>query len=861
MNIKRHLLLLLLLLCFQIIMAQHVRVVAPRRVSVGEEFQIEYTVYTQDVRRFHLGKISSGLEKIYGPATSSQRSIRFVDGHTSSSSSISFAYVFVANKKGILTVSPARIDIGGQMLASTPVRITAVGNVNTSRASSKGSSSMSEDENTDYSSSPSSITSKDLFIKVIANKTIVHEQEPVLLTYKVYTTKNLKQLAGKMPDLVGFHVQEINLPQQKSFHKERVKNKVYNTVTWSQYVIYPQMTGILKVPSLTFKGIVQISDPDFNPFEAFGIDNSRDIQKDIIAPSLAIKVLPLPNKPANFSGGVGHFNISIQADKKEVKAGDPLSVRVVISGNGNLKLIKQPKITYPKSFEAYDVNISDKTRLTVKGTEGNMIYDQIVVPHNEGRFTINPIKFTYFDVSQQKYVTIETEKLCLKILKNKSIKKKEVDDTASLDNDIHPLKLEESSFNNFKYTFFNSFLYWFFIFILFVIIVLIIYFFRDGLKSSSADFSLKLEKNANKTATSRLDSAYAMMLKGDNIEFYEEISHALWGYVSDKLHIAVGELSRENITESLAYINIPNNVIEKFISALDECEYERYAPGDERGNMRRTYDKAITAISSIEDVSKRNKKIRKMKSLLLLFGILTIFTLSSFGINTSKNEANSLYNKGNYAAAAQAYEFLLQKNISPSLYYNLGNAYYKQDSIAKAVIAYERALRLSPDDNDIKFNLQLAQSKTIDNIPSKSEMFFITWYKSLVNLLSIDGWAWISIFSLILIICGMCAFIQIKKLSIRKTLTKIFVILIILFVLSIFFAFQQKSFICSHDFAIVISPSVVVKTTPDAAASKAFIIHEGTKLKIIDNSMDQWWEVVLDDGRKGWIEKGVAEVI
>ena len=168
---------------------------------------------------------------------------------------------------------------------------------------------------------------------------------------------------------------------------------------------------------------------------------------------------------------------------------------------------------------------------------------------------------------------------------------------------------------------------------------------------------------------------------------------------------------------------------------------------------------------------------------------------------------------------------------------------------------------MSPDDNDIKFNLQLAQSKTIDNIPSKSEMFFITWYKSLVNLLSIDGWAWISIFSLILIICGMCAFIQIKKLSIRKTLTKIFVILIILFVLSIFFAFQQKSFICSHDFAIVISPSVVVKTTPDAAASKAFIIHEGTKLKIIDNSMDQWWEVVLDDGRKGWIEKGVAEVI
>ena len=204
-----------------------------------------------------------------------------------------------------------------------------------------------------------------------ANKTTVYEQEPVLLTYKVYTTKNLRQLMGKMPDLAGFLVQEVDLPQQKTFHRERVGNRVYNCVTWSEYVMYPQVTGTLKVPSLTFHGIIQESN-GFNPFEAFGIDGgTTNIKKNIVAPGLSVKVLPLPARPADFSGGVGHFNLSAQLNKKEVKAGDPVTIRVVVSGTGNLKLIRQPVIQLPKGFEAYDVKTTDKTQLTTKGSESS----------------------------------------------------------------------------------------------------------------------------------------------------------------------------------------------------------------------------------------------------------------------------------------------------------------------------------------------------------------------------------------------------------------------------------------------------------------------------------------------------------
>lgn len=174
----------------------------------------------------------------------------------------------------------------------------------------------------------SRISGRDLFIKVTANKRRVHEQEPVLLTYKVYTQVDLTQLEGKMPDLKGFHNQEVPLPQQKTFHTETVNGRPYRCVTWSQYVMYPQMTGSLTIPAITFKGIVVQQNRNVDPMEAFfnGGSGYVEVKKDIIAPSVKIQVDPLPQRPANFSGGVGKFNISASIDKKEVKAGEPITI-------------------------------------------------------------------------------------------------------------------------------------------------------------------------------------------------------------------------------------------------------------------------------------------------------------------------------------------------------------------------------------------------------------------------------------------------------------------------------------------------------------------------------------------------------
>lgn len=247
--------------------AQSISVSVPSQVAVGENFRLSYTINTQNVEDFRAGNIPSAIEIIAGPYTSSQSSYQMVNGKTSSSSSITYTYTLYASKNGTFTIPAARARVNGKVISSKSVKVTVSG----SARKGHGTPSMRDDEGADMPmrSVGSRISGNDLFIKVSANKRRVHEQEPILLTYKVYTLVDLTQLEGKMPDLTGFHTQEIKLPQQKNFHIEKVNGKNYRCVTWSQYVMYPQMTGKLKIPSITFKGIVVQQDRAVDPFEAF----------------------------------------------------------------------------------------------------------------------------------------------------------------------------------------------------------------------------------------------------------------------------------------------------------------------------------------------------------------------------------------------------------------------------------------------------------------------------------------------------------------------------------------------------------------------------------------------------------------
>jgi hypothetical protein len=585
-----------------------ITVSVPSRVSTGENFRLSYTINTQDVEDFRAGEIPDGLEMIAGPYTSQQSSYQMVNGHTSSSSSITFTYTLYADKPGTYTIPAARAKVNGKNITSRIAKVTVSGQA---RSSGNGMPQMHQDDNdgNQMRAAGSKISGQDLFIKVSANKRRVYEQEPVLLTYKVYTLVDLTQLEGKMPDLTGFHTQEVPLPQQKSFKVERMNGRPYRTVTWSQYVMYPQMTGKLKVPSITFKGIVVQQNRAVDPFEAFfnGGSGYVEVKRDIQAPGLTIQVDPLPAKPTNFSGGVGSFNISSQLSKTKVKAGDPITMRIVIGGTGNLKLVKLPEINLPKNFDKYEPKVTDKTKLTANGVEGNMVYDILFVPRSQGKYTVPAVEFVYFDVKSKAYKTVRTKPIDITVDKGGGRNTSSSYDTPR-DNDIRNIKLGAVRHYATNRQFVGSAAYWISLLLpLLTFIILLILFRKRAIEH--ADVINMRRKKADKIARKRLRKANQLMQQGRSEAFFDEVLRALWDYAGYKLNMPVEKLSRENIADAFRRYEVRYETVDKFLSALDTCEYERYAPGDAAGNMEKTYITAANVISEIEEVMKRRRKL------------------------------------------------------------------------------------------------------------------------------------------------------------------------------------------------------------------------------------------------------------
>jgi tetratricopeptide (TPR) repeat protein len=825
-------------------------------VAVGEQFRLSYTVNTDEARGFRAGNIpDDAFDVLMGPSTSTQSSYQLVNGHMSSSSSITYTYILSAKKQGSFTIPAAHVTVDGKNVQSNEVRIKVSGEA---RAGQQGSRHQQSD-NGEVRAAGSAISGSDLFIKVTASKQHVREQEPILLTYKVYTLVGLTQLNGKMADLKSFYTREVPLPQEKQFHIENLNGRAYRTVTWQQYVMFPQATGKLEVPSITYEGIVVQQNRNVDPFEAFfnGGSGYIEVKKKITAPGITIHVDPLPQRPANFSGGVGSYSISAQLDKTEVKANDPVKLRVVVSGVGNMKLLKEPEVKFPKDFDHYDAKVTDQTKLTTNGLEGNIIYDFLAVPRHQGTFEIPAVEYTYFDTKSNQYKTVRTEPFTLHVAKGEggtATAYSGQEDIKQLNSDIHYIKTGDTRQHAVDDFFFGSTRYWVALCVLFLGFVSLFVIFRQR-AIDNADIVKQRAGKANKVATKRLKKAAKLMAAGKQGEFYDEVLRALWGYVGDKLNMPVEQLSRENISQQLTAHNVSDDTIRQFIGALDECEYARYAPGDAQGNMNKVYDMAMTAITQIATTMK--KKRPAPSAVVLLFLLLVPLSASA----VTKAQADSSYVQEHYQQAARQYEALLKQGVSADIYYNLGNCYYRMDNITQAVLAYERALLLSPGDEDIRFNLQMARSKTIDKITPESEMFFVTWYHSLVNMQSVDAWARLALIALAIAIVLALAYLFASPIWLRKVGFFGALAALLLFLGSNVFAWQQKRGLDHRTGAVVIRSAVNVKSTPSRNGTDLFILHEGTRVTITDSSMKGWKEIRVGDGKQGWLETKEIEVI
>ena len=863
---KKQLILIISLFNFYIatMVAQQITGRAPSQVAVGEQFRLTYTVNTDDVSGFRAGNIPDAFEVLMGPSTSTQSSFQMVNGHTSSSTSVTYTYILSATKNGSFTIPAAHATVNGKSLHSNELHIKVSG---TAQQGSNGGGQRPQGAG-QARAAGSHISGSDLFIKVSANKSHVHEQEPILLTYKVYTLVDLTSLSGKMPDLKSFYTREVPLPQQKSFKLETLNGRPYRTVTWQQYVMFPQTTGKLEIPSITYEGMVVLQNRNVDPFEAFfnGGSGYMEVKKEIKAPGLTITVDPLPARPTNFSGGVGTFSLTATINKKEVKANDPVTFRVTVSGTGNLKLIKQPVVNLPKDFDQYDAKVTDNTKLTTNGVEGSMVYDILVVPRHQGKYEIPPVEFTYYDTQSNSYKTLRSQPFTLDVAKgdgSSSVAAYTSEEVKQLNKDIRYIKTAPSRLREVDDYFFGSVFYWISLAVLLAVFISLFIIFRHR-AIENANIGKMRGKRANKVAVRRLRQADKLLKAGKQSEFYDEVLRALWGYVGDKLDMPVTQLSRENISQRLSERGVDTDTVNQFIGALDECEYARYAPGDPSGNMNKVYDAAIQAIMKIEDFLKGKKHIRRAPStrvLMLLLLSLTSYLIPLTSHAVTKAEADSAYVHEHYQQAIACYESLLKGGVSADLYYNLGNAYYRTDNITKAILNYERALLLSPGDADTRFNLQMARSKTIDKITPESEMFFVTWYHSLVNLMSVDAWARTALIALAIAIILALAYLFSGRIWLRKVGFFGAFFLLVVFVLSNLFAFQQKQKLTHRTGAIIMTNAATVKSTPSKNGTDLFILHEGTRVTITDGSMSGWKEIRVADGKQGWIDARQLEII
>ena len=578
---------------------------APNAVVMGETFRLSYTINTHGARGFRVGDIVD-FDILSGPNQSSSSSTSIINGVRTSSKTITYTCILRPKREGTFTIPAATITADGKQMTSKELTVKVL-------PPDQHGAQAKQSRGTTTSSSTGQISDDDLFIVATVNKKKVYEQEAILLTYKIYTTVNLTNVSGKMPDLKGFHTQEMEMPKgNREFELEHYNGRNYRTIVWSQYVLFPQQSGQLEIPSITFEGTVAQRVQSYDPFEAFfnGGSSYVNVQKSIRTPKITIDVRPLPSgKPASYYGGVGSFSISSSVSTTELKENEAVTLKLVISGTGNMKLIKTPEVKFPADFEVYDPKVDNKFTLKASGLSGNKVVEYLAIPRHGGNYTIPPVEFSYFDVKSGAYKTLTTPEYSLNVAKGSGtsgsapvgyVSKEEL---RLLGQDIRYLQLGEAKYHAKGKYLYGTMGYWLWYIVATMTFVVIVVLYRKQLVENANMAKVKTKK-AGKMATRRLKVAKKKMHENDKAGFYDEVLKALWGYLSDKLCMPVSELSKDNVAAKLTEHQVSETLIEECLTLIGECELARYAPALSHLPEAQVYADADALMDKLENAIK-----------------------------------------------------------------------------------------------------------------------------------------------------------------------------------------------------------------------------------------------------------------
>ena len=588
---------------------------APLFVTMGEAFLVKFNLNAKPDGGV-VAPSFDNFDVLAGPSVSQGKSVQWVNGTHSSSVSYVTTYYLLPKKEGTFTIGAATATVDGKTYTTKPIAVevrasdaaqSAAANTQAGAPKSKAKNKSSEKQ------VANSVGSGDLILSMEPSSRSVYKGEPLRVVLKLYSRVNLAGVeSSKMPTFNGFWSQELDV-QQGPF-RETLNGKVYEAYNVASYLLYPQQDGTLSIGSAEMTVLAQVvvkseQTSEWDAFFGVGQETHR-VRRALRTPEIKVQVKPFPEgAPESFAGAVGRYTISSELSSSEVAANSALSLRLKVEGSGNMNFITAPKISMPASFEAYDVKSEENIQNTISGSTGYRIFEYPFIARAEGDYEIEPIEFTYFDISKAQYVTLTTSPMSIKVTPDKSGSSPQRGimlggsraDVQQLGEDIRFIKLGNPALCSVVTPLIFSSTYWSVVVAMLLLAAVAYFVVRKHIRNRR-DVVLTKGKRANRVAVKRFRVAEKYMQSNDRRAFYEEVLRALWGYLSDRFNIPVADLTREVVREELSRRGAAVEA-EQVIAVIARCEEAQYSP-IETADMETLYKEGVEAISKIEKIAK-----------------------------------------------------------------------------------------------------------------------------------------------------------------------------------------------------------------------------------------------------------------
>jgi len=564
-------------------------------VAAGEQFAVSFTVSGSDMNSVRNLKPPDFSSFVVMSGPNQSTSMQIVNGRVSGT--VTFTYYLYARQAGKYTIGPALVEYKGSQLRTQSLQIEV--------AAGKPRTQTKEAE-------PGQDIAENLFIRATIDKQRVKQGEPVTITYKLYTRLTVSGYdIAKAPVYQGFWAEEIEQPKQPSVMAEMYEGKQYRVAMIRKTALFPTQSGRLVITPLEVRCAFQMPSKrkSNDPFDSFFNDpffsRTQSVEDEFKSNPLTVTVDHLPgNAPAGYSGAVGRFTFAATVDSREVKTGDPITLRLTVSGTGNVKLLTPPKPVLPADFEAYEPKISEEISRDGGVIKGKKVAEYLLIPRNAGTRTIEPVVFSYFDLDRNAYTQLRSQRFDFTVLPGRDVSAgasvAAKSDVRLLGEDIRYLKLDLGEVVPLSSSPFTS--GWFLLLLVcppILFLAAFAYRRRQDKLSGRADW-IRAAK-AGKEAARRLKLAKKLLSQGNTESYHAEISKALMDYLSDKLRIQKSVLTLDDAALLLEQRGVPSETLQLLRSCIERADFARFAPAaDTQAARTELLGTAESLISSIE---------------------------------------------------------------------------------------------------------------------------------------------------------------------------------------------------------------------------------------------------------------------